>query len=598
MKTRIYFLDNLRTFLILMVVVLHSGLVYESVLTNSWIVNDPVKDNNIGLIRLYLDLFVMFSIFFISGYFLPSSVKKQSAFSYLKSKFKRIMLPWLIAVVTLIPAYKFIFLYSRGLPQEEWYSYFHIFERAGTDLSFYANNPVQNWLWFLPVLFAFQVIYLGLYKIKVLEVKMPVKIAVLLTFVLGTAYGVTISTSGLTGWYHSAIFHFQNERLGVYFLSFLLGTLCNSHRIFERKLSKKVFIASNVVLTIALGVYTAVALNTFFNIIDPQREYYFISAFADRILYYASGMASMLSLLHVLVYSFKKSLNKTTPFLSELSRNSYSVYIVHVVVLGVIALAMMNIQLPGMLKFLILSILTFAVSNMMISSWRMATQKQFNMKRASNSHPVNHDSNKRVTSNILKIINSNEMKTIVTSLVVIFIMGTAFQGYPGSVKNNGNVVTQQDPTCTNNIHAAIINNDLESVKTLIASGSDINEKEPASGSSPLTTAAMMNRIEIAKALVEAGADLNQANNDGSTALHTAAFFCRTEIVKLLLENGADKSIRNNSNATALESVQAPFDMVKPIYDYIQSIYEPIGLKLDMERLQKNRPEIAKLLTAE
>ncbi len=568
MKTRIYFLDNLRTFLILMVVILHSGLVYESVLTNSWIVSDPVKDNNIGLIRLYLDLFIMFSIFFISGYFLPSSVKKQSAFSYLKSKFERIMLPWLIAVVTLIPAYKFIFLYSRGLPQEEWDSYFHIFERAGTDLSFYANNPVQNWLWFLPVLFTFQVIYLGLYKIKVLEVKMPVKIAVLLTFVLGTAYGVTISTSGLTGWYHSAIFHFQNERLGIYFLSFLLGTLCNSHRIFERKLSKKVFIVSNVVLTIALGVYTAVALNTFFNIIDPQREYYFISAFADRILYYASGMASMLSLLHVLVYSFKKSLNKTTPFLSELSRNSYSVYIVHVVVLGVIALAMMNIQLPGMLKFLILSILTFAVSNMMISSWRMATQKQFNMK------------------------------TIVTSLVVIFIMGTAFQGFPESVKNNGSTVTQQDPTCTNNIHAAIINNDLESVKTLIASGSDINEKEPASGSSPLTTAAMMNRKEIAKLLVEAGADLNQANNDGSTALHTAAFFCRTEIVKLLLENGADKSIRNNSNATALESVQAPFETVKPIYDYIQSIYEPIGLKLDMERLQKTRPEIAKLLTTE
>lgn len=568
MKTRIYFLDNLRTFLILMVVVLHSGLVYESVLTNSWILNDPVKDNNIGLIRLYLDLFVMFSIFFISGYFLPLSVKKQSAFSYLKSKFKRIMLPWLIAVVTLIPAYKFIFLYSRGLPQEEWYSYFHIFERAGTDLSFFANNPVQNWLWFLPVLFAFQVIYLGLYKIKVLEQKMQVKIAVLLTFFIGTAYGVIISTSGLTGWYHSAIFHFQNERLGVYFLSFLLGTLCYSHRVFERNLSKKVFIASNVVLTIALGVYTAVALNTFFNIIDPQREYYFISAFADRILYYASGLASMLSLLHVLVYSFKKSVNKTTPLLSELSRNSYSVYIVHVVVMGVIALAMMNIQLPGMLKFLILSILTFAVSNMMISSWRMATQKQFNMK------------------------------TIVTSLVVIFIMGTAFQGYPGSVKNNGNVVTQQDPTCTNNIHAAIINNDLESVKTLIASGSDINEKEPASGSSPLTTAAMMNRREIAKLLVEAGADLNQANNDGSTALHTAAFFCRTEIVKLLLENGADKSIRNNSNATALESVQAPFDMVKPIYDYIQSIYEPIGLKLDMERLQKTRPEIAKLLAAE
>lgn len=567
MKTRIYFLDNLRTFLILLVVVLHSGLVYESVLANSWIISDPVKDNNIGLIRMYLDLFVMFSIFFISGYFLPSSVKKQSAINYLKSKFKRIMLPWLIAVLTLIPAYKFIFLYSRGLPQETWYSYFHIFERAGTDLSFFANNPVQNWLWFLPVLFIFQVIYLGLYKIKVLELNLSLKMAVVLTFIFGACYGILISNLGLSGWYHSALLHFQNERLGVYFLSFLLGTLCYKHRIFEGQLSKRTFVISNVALVISLAVYTAAALNIFFNLIDPMRQYYFISAQGDRILYFLSGMASMLSLLHVLVYSFKKSINRTSPMLSELSRNSYSVYIIHLVVMGLIALAMMNIQLPGMLKFLILSILTFAVSNMVITSWRMATQKQFNMK------------------------------TIVTSLVVILIMGTAFSGYPESVKNNA-AASEQNPVGTNNIHAAIINNDLESVKALIASGSDINEKEPASGSSPLTTAAMMNRIEIAKVLVEAGADLNQANNDGSTALHTAAFFCRTEIVKLLLENGADKSIRNSSNATALESVQAPFEMVKPIYEYIQSIYEAIGLKLDMERLEKTRPEIAKLLAAE
>ncbi len=111
MKTRINFLDNLRTFLILLVVILHSGLVYESVLQNSWIVSDPVKNESIGLIRMYLDLFVMFSIFFISGYFVPISVKRKSSREFIKAKFKRIYLPWIIAVFTLIPAYKFIFLY-------------------------------------------------------------------------------------------------------------------------------------------------------------------------------------------------------------------------------------------------------------------------------------------------------------------------------------------------------------------------------------------------------------------------------------------------------------------------------------------------------
>ena len=171
MKTRIYFLDNLRTFLIFLVVVIHAGLVYELVLENTQIVCDPAKANSIGLIRLYLDLFVMFIMFFISGYFVRFSVKNKTSWEFLKSKFIRILIPWIIAVFTLIPAYKVIFLFSRGLSQEEWFTYFHIFKRAGTDLSFFGNNPSQSWLWFLPVLFLFQVIYLVLKNNNLLSIK-------------------------------------------------------------------------------------------------------------------------------------------------------------------------------------------------------------------------------------------------------------------------------------------------------------------------------------------------------------------------------------------------------------------------------------------
>jgi len=566
MKTRIYFLDNLRTFLILMVVVLHSGLVYEAVLENSWIVVDPVKNNNIGLIRMYLDLFVMFSIFFISGYFVPASVKKQSSLNYLKSKFKRIMLPWLIAVFTLIPAYKFIFLYSRGLPQEEWFSYFHFFERAGTDLASYANNPVQNWLWFLPVLFLFQVIYLGLYKVKALQLNISLKTAILSTFLLGTIYGVAVSTLGYSGWYHSVLLHFQNERLLVYFLSFLLGTLCYKLKVFDGGLNKKWYIATNVVLTFSLGIFTVVALNTFFNLIDPQREFYFISAFGDRVFYYATGLLSMLAMLHVLLYTFQKSLNRTNALLGELSRNSYSVYIIHVIVLGVIAITLLDLTWPAMIKFLILSILTFGISNMMIYSWRMTKQKQINMK------------------------------TIVTTLMVVLIIGAAFSSYPGTAQNKMNVDLNEQPECARSLQAAVVANDVESVKVLLAEGADIDEKEAASGSTPLITAALFGNAEIAELLIEAGAAVNAKNNDGSTALHTAAFLCHPEVLRLLLDNGADKSLRNNGGSTALESVQAPFEMVKPIYDYLSSSFEPLGVKIDQERIQKTRPEIVKMLS--
>ena len=74
MKTRIDFLDNLRTFAVFLVIVVHAGMTYERGFDAFWIVSDPAKFDTIALVRLHLDLFVMFLLFFISGYFIPNSV--------------------------------------------------------------------------------------------------------------------------------------------------------------------------------------------------------------------------------------------------------------------------------------------------------------------------------------------------------------------------------------------------------------------------------------------------------------------------------------------------------------------------------------------
>jgi ankyrin repeat protein len=124
--------------------------------------------------------------------------------------------------------------------------------------------------------------------------------------------------------------------------------------------------------------------------------------------------------------------------------------------------------------------------------------------------------------------------------------------------------------------------------------SDLNEKDMY-GSTPLIIAAAVGKTEVALALIEAGADLNIKNNDGSTPLITAAVFCRTEIVEALLNKGADKNARNNAGKTALQSVSRPFDDVKGIYDRLGAALEPLGLKLDYERIKMTRPRIAEML---
>lgn len=145
------------------------------------------------------------------------------------------------------------------------------------------------------------------------------------------------------------------------------------------------------------------------------------------------------------------------------------------------------------------------------------------------------------------------------------------------------------------IHTAVLYNNAEVVGQYIEAGTDLNLKDAFGGSTPLITAATFGKTEIAKALIDAGADLSVKNNDGSTALHAAAFFGRVEIVQLLLDAHADKTVRNNFGHTARESVQGPFEEVKPVYEMMQQQLGSLGLQLDMADLEKTRPVIAMML---
>ncbi len=148
-----------------------------------------------------------------------------------------------------------------------------------------------------------------------------------------------------------------------------------------------------------------------------------------------------------------------------------------------------------------------------------------------------------------------------------------------------------------NIFDAAGKGNLEALKQHIAAGTDLNQRtKDGQKTTPLIAAAGMGQAEAAKMLIEAKADLKLQNKDGSTALHTAAFMCHPKIVEALLKGGADKAIKTNTGATALDGAQAPWNEVKPIYDYLNGIlYKPIGIPLDYNRIQQTRPKIAEML---
>ena len=197
----------------------------------------------------------------------------------------------------------------------------------------------------------------------------------------------------------------------------------------------------------------------------------------------------------------------------------------------------------------------------------------------------------------MKTLKINSIKMTLKMALFIILINT---GCAQSNKKDSQAISKTETKSTVkkpsiDIQTAVITGNLDAVKQHIKAGTDINEKEPMSGSTPLMTAATFNKPDIAKALIDAHADLSIKNNDGGTALHNAAFFGRIEIVQMLIDAKADKTIKNNFGATPRETVMGNFAEIKPFYDMIIQQLKPMGFTLDMDELQKARPVVAMML---
>ena len=108
------------------------------------------------------------------------------------------------------------------------------------------------------------------------------------------------------------------------------------------------------------------------------------------------------------------------------------------------------------------------------------------------------------------------IKTLASSLLLLTLMaGCGKPTSPSASKSAPPAISIQEAARTGN---------LEAIQQHIQATSDLNEKAPDSGGSPLHTAAVFGHLEAVRALVQAGANVNARNNDGASPLLVAAFF--------------------------------------------------------------------------
>jgi len=100
------------------------------------------------------------------------------------------------------------------------------------------------------------------------------------------------------------------------------------------------------------------------------------------------------------------------------------------------------------------------------------------------------------------------------------------------------------------LHEAAARGALETVKSCIASGADLNAKD-SEGVSPIHYAAYWGHLEPGRFLLDHGADINAREKQGRTPLYLACLMGRVSLVKLLLAHKADIETPDEEGASPL-----------------------------------------------
>lgn len=112
------------------------------------------------------------------------------------------------------------------------------------------------------------------------------------------------------------------------------------------------------------------------------------------------------------------------------------------------------------------------------------------------------------------------------------------------------VVNGSFPIAEPALSNAVIRGDIQEIRKIIESGSDINTKD-ALDRTPLHIAAFYGKVKIIEQLIVGGADINAKDHTGMTPLHAAVISGGRQSVQLLLDKQADIGARTGAGQTAL-----------------------------------------------
>lgn len=353
---RLYFLDNLKMFIVVLMIVFHLAMCYMEYAPEWWYVVDKAHLSLFftGFV-VWADMFIMPMMFFVAGYFGLMSLARHGDGKWWKSKLLRIALPWVVGASLFAGPTTYMMFLSQNIPMDFWTFYTTLFiynpEAGGPGLFF---SHVQYW--YLGVLMLMYVLLYGYTKLKpeFLErqsVSIPSNLLLMSVFVFFLIN--TISLDIITGnddlWSHFYYFIvYQPCRILTFPVVFFLGAYAWRHQWFVAggyRPSLAPWTSGFAIFTLAYPLW--VLFGVF--VVGPTLQFVVIKA----VLHSCLLMTAMFGLLAI----FQTYFDGTSKLWGELAANSYTMYYCHMQVVFPITYLLLPLDVPSIPKWVITSII-------------------------------------------------------------------------------------------------------------------------------------------------------------------------------------------------------------------------------------------------
>ncbi len=316
-EKRIYFLDNLRSFIVLLVVVFHASMAYMPNAPWWWYVLDSQRSPFFDCFVLLNDVFMMPTLFFIAGYFAVRSLTRSGTAHFVRDKIGRLIIPWIIGVVFFAPAVTYFIYVTRSIvPPPYLYYWFHLF---------FGESYQQAHYWFLGVLALFCLILALFYqqgwlKLTLLKAAKPSNAFFAGFLLLGTAGFFAVNTVvNDYEWVNvKYLLIIQPTRLVLYVMYFMLGIYaCRRQWFTSGGYCPRPFIwGASAIVTGSLFIGS--------KLVFAKNTAVFVMA-ANAFLHTLFCLCAVFALLGV----FHRWVNSRSYLWRRLSANSYAIYFVH-----------------------------------------------------------------------------------------------------------------------------------------------------------------------------------------------------------------------------------------------------------------------------